>query len=168
MDKTETYVRMADCEEVQGQHGYRQGFYVIDEKAAKVNLIRNDGNIGTGLGSLQWTGYVAGTKKSIYFYLANYPPLKYMSKGEWRGFIWLPTQDQIQEMLGNVLKDGKHSKGNIEIIWSIDKWQMTWKPDPLKWHGFQRESFEQLWLALYMYEKHNKTWDGEKWLKSDQ
>ena len=24
-------------------------------------------------------------------------------------------------------------------------------------------SFEQLWLAFYMYEKYKKIWDGEKW-----
>ena len=25
-------------------------------------------------------------------------------------------------------------------------------------------TWEQIWLAFYMQEKHNKTWDGERWI----
>ena len=77
--------------------------------------------------------------------------------------IWLPRQDQIQEMLDDSLRDGRYSKGDITIDWFVDSWRMCWKPDPLVCYTFKGTSFEQLWLAFYMYEKHKKTWDGKKW-----
>ncbi len=68
--------------------------------------------------------------------------------------IWLPRQDQLQEMVG----------GNPEsLINDLNDW--------LEWIDFtiyneyakQFTSMEQLWLAFVMKEKYNKTWDGEQW-----
>ena len=77
-------------------------------------------------------------------------------------FIWLPRQDQIQEMMsepdtivmfsrfvGFFVQKDWHDLGELsDNINNIDK-----------------QSAEQLWLAFYMHEKHKKTWDGEKWVK---
>ena len=67
-------------------------------------------------------------------------------------FIWLPRQDQLQEMIE---KEGKVVNKLITLI-----------------HRFYCEnetdydSFEQLWLAFVMKEKYNKQWNKEKlqWL----
>ena len=59
-------------------------------------------------------------------------------------FIWLPRQDQIQEMVGCF--PGNH-------VSSMDKF--------VKAEYFH--SLEQKWLAFYMHEKHKKTWTGEEW-----
>ena len=65
-------------------------------------------------------------------------------------FIWLPRQDQLQEMMHgeDYLDDYELSKDFVEYI------EMT---------AYNRETIEQLWLAFVMKEKHNKTWNGEEW-----
>jgi len=178
MDTSEAYVKMCDCGEVQGQCGYRQGFYAIDDRIAKPYLISNDGKSGSHFGSLQWAGIV-NAEKSIYFFLANYPPLKYISEEEWREFIWFPTQDQIQEMMPQKLP------GNLGIVdtktewWQDDKRMIVFnlinefrhfweeKRGYLRKMAYEKPasfSMEQVWLAFYMHEKHGKTWNGEKWV----
>ena len=86
-------------------------------------------------------------------------------------YIWLPRQDQLQEMVG------------IEIISKYIKWTTIDTSIPfnrhlalMKWFDVLSKarnqyantimtfSGEQLWLAFYMHEKHNKLWDGEQWI----
>jgi hypothetical protein len=62
--------------------------------------------------------------------------------------IWLPRQDQLQEMVGE----------KIENNYSITKRFLRFIP------GNPESSMEQLWLAFVMKEKFNKTWDGENWV----
>lgn len=63
--------------------------------------------------------------------------------------IWLPRQDQLQDMM----------KEGIENTWGLFsrfyKWFST-KFSCITW------SFEQLWLAFVIKEKYNKVWDSEK------
>jgi len=66
--------------------------------------------------------------------------------------IWLPYQHQIQEMIY------PHKDGVPYLTVELYGWLQ--KP-----RNYQPKSMEQLWLAFYMYEKHKKTWDGEKWRK---
>ena len=70
-----------------------------------------------------------------------------------KGHTWLPTQDQIQEMMGiNTVGDFK--KAVFDIFFSC--------------YGMSKERFttpKQLLLAYYMYEKHDLTWDEDKWGK---
>ncbi|MCK4783344.1 MAG: hypothetical protein KAV87_06300 [Desulfobacteraceae bacterium] len=65
----------------------------------------------------------------------------------------LLRQDQIQEMLPE-LDNFKKIYGLAEYIERHDGHYLM---------GQERRSIEQLWLAFYMYEKHKKVWDGEKW-----
>ena len=69
--------------------------------------------------------------------------------------LWLPRQDQIQEMMW--------SKYCFSFISELDFIIQKIKKDKVKaryyWERFL--SWEQLWLAFYMQEKHQKTWDGE-------
>lgn len=80
--------------------------------------------------------------------------------------IWLPRQDELQEMVdeGNVLEllsafdcfiytDFKIAPQNNLIqrrFWNLYVTQFT--------------SMEQLWLAFVMKEKYNKTWENGKWI----
>jgi len=62
--------------------------------------------------------------------------------------VWLPRQDQLQEMgVGGIL--------SIDLV--AEYLECTYDL------GFEPESWEQLWLALVMREKHGKTWNGEAW-----
>jgi len=73
----------------------------------------------------------------------------YLTGKIYERLVWLPRQDQIQKMLGGFLWIS-----GIMIDWFTGKRSAGW---PV-------ESFEQVWLHLYMGEKHNRIWDGEKWI----
>ena len=111
MDTSETYVKMCDCLEIQGQRGnlMHQHDYLID-------------------------------------------------------CLWLPRQDQIQEMM--------YELPPFKEKWTIGVARVAcpncitldlkdFSEDDCK---MLLESMEQLWLAFYMHEKHQKTWDKEKWV----
>ena len=71
----------------------------------------------------------------------------------------LLRQDQIQEMMWGEFKSIPQAGLKIlfeDIHYSHDK--------KMAEYYSQFNSFEQLWLAFYMHEKHNKIWDGEKWI----
>jgi hypothetical protein len=63
--------------------------------------------------------------------------------------IWLPRQDQLQEMITIydmatlMVKIGKFYKNN------------------------NFDTFEKLWLAFIMYEFYNKLWNGQDWVKEE-
>lgn len=58
--------------------------------------------------------------------------------------IWLPRQDQLQEMLGGF---GDASNLLIDFVEDVQA----------------HRSFEQFWFSLVMQEKYNKVWNGEDW-----
>ena len=58
--------------------------------------------------------------------------------------VWLPRQDQIQDMIGCVA--GNHVNIMEQFV----------KADYFL-------TLEQKWLAFYMKENHNKVWDGKEW-----
>ncbi len=74
---------------------------------------------------------------------------QYRGKG-----IWLPRQDQLQEMV----KDG--------LAWlhvRFDEFVRSRKGEWLSGEIQDYDSFEQLWLAFVMREKFGKAWDGKEW-----
>ena len=69
------------------------------------------------------------------------------------GDVWLPLQDQLQEMVENV-------SSSYELLNCFYKFV-----NPLEdVYTRQFTSMEQLWLAFVMKEKYGKTWDGEEWV----
>lgn len=69
--------------------------------------------------------------------------------------IWLPRQDQLQEMLIN------RSDGGFE--WVEDNWIIDYFYEFYKTQWKKLYSMEQLWLAFVMKEKYGKFWDGNNW-----
>jgi len=70
-------------------------------------------------------------------------------------YVWLPHQGQIQEMMPQC---------NCAICLTEEFYRFFENNlDGLCDAGI--ETLEQMWLAFYMHEKHNKVWDGEKWVK---
>ena len=68
--------------------------------------------------------------------------------------VWLPRQDQLQEMISSEL------------------WRLTGLIAEMEefggypfglWHGDVLTSMEQLWLAFTMKEKFGKIWTGSDW-----
>ncbi|MDP2685142.1 MAG: hypothetical protein Q8P20_08985 [bacterium] len=70
-------------------------------------------------------------------------------------WIWLPRQDQLQEMLGDYEKQ----------LYILDDWREGGYDDIKYWNIGNLKTWEQLWLAFVMKEKYNKVWDGTDWIK---
>jgi len=70
-------------------------------------------------------------------------------------YIWLPRQDQLQDMVGesNPLDLVARLASEVSPFGVLD--------DPY-WHPFT--SMEQLWLAFLLAEKYGKYWDGSDWV----
>jgi len=87
--------------------------------------------------------------------------------------VWLPRQDEIQKMI--------YGEGASRITYPLLVDWDEFMRNPYAVHPDQDavyagrkvqvlhffKTFEQLWLAFYMHEKHQKTWDGEKWISVD-
>ena len=71
-------------------------------------------------------------------------------------FIWLPRQDQWQEMVHKLREDKKQFSGNHGLLRRFAAWVDEDSNLPCA-------SMEQLWLAFVMKEKYDKVWDG-KWV----
>jgi hypothetical protein len=75
--------------------------------------------------------------------------------------IWLPRQDQLQDMIGGFGKQLRHFLTIIQRGYN--------PPDCETWDimvGIDNKyckSMEQLWLCFVMKEKHNKKWNGKDW-----
>ena len=67
--------------------------------------------------------------------------------------IWLPRQDQLQDMVK------EDAITQVHKLWG---WILTYNYVPL---GLPQPSMEQLWLAFAMKEKYDKVWNGEEWVR---
>jgi hypothetical protein len=63
--------------------------------------------------------------------------------------VWLPRQDQLQEMMGIIPFD---LEGQFHYWFTEEGCKVKW-------------SWEQHWLAFVMKEKFNKQWNGENWVE---
>ncbi|MBA7679673.1 hypothetical protein ES703_87975 [subsurface metagenome] len=77
--------------------------------------------------------------------------IEYLTGGIYERLAWLPRQDQVQEIWSPTVEPW------FGVILAFISWFETINPD-------KYQSVEQLWLAFYMYEKHKKTWTGERWV----
>ncbi len=74
-------------------------------------------------------------------------------------FIWLPRQDQLQQMVA-----GELYEAGIGLVEGFNLWYYAAREDLYKVVGGDI-SMEQLWLVFVMKEKYGKTWNGEDWNK---
>ena len=75
--------------------------------------------------------------------------------------VWLPRQDQLQEMLE--FPTGSFKYNFWDALADLYEWSFSanWE----KFKDYIPLSMEQLWLAFVMKEKYNKVWNGEEWIK---
>jgi len=175
MDISETYIKMCGCGEIQVSHwkeGFKEGDYFWDGE--KFCLCGMDYLCITQ----KFSTYIPqGVPHEYELYnphcvvkfacLQNIEPIEYTSEspcsvecktGEYRiatiyNPIWLPRQDQIQEMMS------EHFKAGLDLCMLYD-WYTHNRPYDV---GQEWDTWEQLLLAYYMKTKHNKIWTGEKW-----
>jgi len=102
----------------------------------------------------------------IYLWLANQPQYSKLTKSDWETFIWLPTQDQLQEMVRNIETETWTFKDNKTLIAQFSHW--CWQQQPiLKIQNTKAyKSMEQFWLAFVMKEKYGKVWNRKEWVNN--
>jgi hypothetical protein len=82
-----------------------------------------------------------------------------------RYHIWIPTQEQLQEILHNYYQNNNSNVKGLEWGQSINEYMFN------KLFEFEKDNREivydlnYLWLAFVMKEKYNKIWNGEEWIK---
>lgn len=136
MDTSETYVKMCEkAEEIQalwhsqdliGKSRSNRGFGLHYEMGYE--------------GSFYWNGEAVACVD--YEYETGYAV----------GHIWLPRQDQLQEMVFDSYE--------ITIPYAMSKRLCEWCAINTTGHI---ASMEQLWLAFVMKEKYNKIWKEDDW-----
>jgi len=139
MDTSEQYIKMCDCEEVQGPWKPGRGDWMYKHID---HLPKDDPR----------------------FYHFDYGTHPILEDGEICAAhhvrmykdtsVFLPRQDQIQEWMNYCFWD-------VMLENFIEFYDGGYVSEI----GFL--SMEQFWLAFYMYEKHGKVWNGEEWAKSD-
>lgn len=141
MDETKTYIKMCDCKEIQEQWKLKKGdcfSFVGDIHILADYEIDALNERGTDIDCYNDVVKLMGGHFVDHW-------------NECRdGFTWLPRQDDIQKMWSPTVEPW------FGVILAFISWFETINPD-------KYQSMEQLWLAFYMYEKHKKTWNGEKW-----
>jgi hypothetical protein len=75
--------------------------------------------------------------------------------------IWLPRQDQLQDLLSDNLLD--IAEGFYDYM-TTEEFDI---PEFDCVHCKEYRSMEQLWLAYVMSDKYGKQWDGTKWFDLD-
>lgn len=131
VDTTETYIKMADCPEIQAAVPKDNSLCLFsDGQGIYYRFINTESTVGHKI-------EVRFVPVSL-----NETSLKKLSK-----YIFLPSQDQLQQMI-----EFKVSKGDIQRLsrFYIEK-------------DIKVSSMEQLWLAFVMYEKYKKIWNGTEW-----
>jgi len=135
MDTSETYIKMCDCEEIQGQWELEIGDFFCDDE------------------EIQVVWYEGMESREQINRRREYYKNKMQPK-------WLPRQDQIQDMIGKDLLYKPHEESFVYDT-VCDLYHLYGEAQ----FNTDMETWEQLWLAFYMHEKHSKIWDGEKWIK---
>ncbi len=82
-------------------------------------------------------------------------------QGDSKRLIWLPRQDQLQEMINikNYISYPSSNWGLVCVFYSRFSKNAEYSPQQI-----YKMSMEQLWLVFVMKEKYNKTWNGETWI----
>ena len=86
------------------------------------------------------------------------------------GFIWLPAQERLQEMILKIFSPFAKIIKFSEFVSNYVKLYRDTKYEDLYWRGLYPtaiESMNELWLMYVMYEKYHKIWTGEKWVKAN-
>lgn len=136
MDKSEIYIKMCDCPEIQKKK--------IEPRFPPILRSRLDKNISIFVNTCAESGIQSDLKGSFWF----------------KARKWIPRQDEIQEMVQKFMAEEKSWKG----VWALEQFFHNWFLDNAKIDI--GTTMEQLWLAFYMHKEHGKIWDGEKWIKA--
>lgn len=165
MDKSDVYLNMVDCPEIQV------------ELAPTVCIYNQEGNapdhdeLSSYISPYVTERVINKKGQNILKYNDDRPSNPYYVRD-----VFTPTQDQIQQMLLEKFSKevfvlhNTHNGSKLAYLIGVFKdfvHNKCEKMIPLENNRARIEYFftsmEQLWLAFYMHEKHNKTWNGKSW-----
>ena len=144
MDTSETYIHQCDCVEVQQSCKVQSGDYFFC-------CCRDIEGYPDGYGVNVITSNDAdhGNLDLIF------------SKTD----VWLPRQDQIQEMIDDWPTIIIYHHGGEYLIEMKPEGEVVDEKGFKEMFGkYYAKSLEQAWLMLYVHQKHGKTWDKERWV----
>ena len=160
MDTSETYIKMCEkAEEIQKIWEPEECDYTAYDArstCAMVSYERSDkfefkvGCIGDSNGGV--FGFRYREHKRLIIERNWYNRDNDIFESEYYWSIWLPRQDQLQEMVTVSQPQ--------ELLSLIYHWMGS---EEFSNYVFTFDSMEQLWLAFVM-KKYNKTWNGEDWI----
>ena len=83
--------------------------------------------------------------------------------------VWLPRQDQLQEIYYDFTKLKVLYAGRVFYNWFENQIDENEYNDEVSYPKFRTNftSMEQLWLAFCMHELYSKKWNGEDWVKEE-
>ena len=84
-------------------------------------------------------------------------PQVFVRRDSESNFIWLPRQDQLQDMI-TVPRTHENKSTIMHKVDALHAWMHAHKP-----YTYQFISGEQLWLAFVMLLNYNKVWNGKEW-----
>ena len=134
MDTSKEYIKMCDCEEIQN-HKFQMGDYLYSGHFKKLGLYIGEDE-------------VEGLDDFYEMFLTKQPHFEEED-------VWLPRQDQLQEM--TEYNDADTYSGlpiMFHMVWEDLRYRKLGK--------INRDSGEQIWLAFIM-QKHQALWTGSEW-----
>jgi len=147
MDTSEQYIKMCDCPEIQEQYKRAE----VDWGLWRLNTRRSRGCEEPDTVMCIGYGGDSGVEGTV------------VTRGDnaasWSLAAWLPTQNQLQEMVAT--KPNGDARRPYAIYRLFHLWITNRACVVYDW------SLEQMWLACVMHELHNKTWNGEEWISLD-
>ncbi|MCK5645030.1 MAG: hypothetical protein KAJ19_29795 [Gammaproteobacteria bacterium] len=178
MDISEEYIEMCNkagpIQNIKFENGYHEGDYI--ECDGKVRIVGHDFiSLDEKLKVNPWNVFRFAMLSSTAagFSTINCEDLPHeiaLEYGEYiieyiKNPLWLPCQDQLQDMLEEPLCDFNNYSGmkgfkrHLGLIGELHEFAA-------RKHGYKTNSMEQLWLAFVMHEKYDRRWDGSNWVKS--
>ena len=136
MDTSEQYIKMCGCPEIQKKWQAKEGdFFAVKHPKEKHRPV-----------------WVFDVENKIEYKEDYLPTVK---ESQYK-YIFLPRQDQIQEM-------GNWAISGLAQIIAEDLF-----PKRAKYLRQKYTSWEQILLAIYMYDEYEKVWDGKEWIKNEE
>ena len=160
MDTSEIYIKMCEkAEEIQETKRY--GAFSDTSPSAEALILDDHDFYGVHEGGQYYPNSTIGSHNiwnaTVFGYVSNNPQYGCAVQSNRRitykvdEVIWLPRQDQLQEML--------QPCGFGILLWDFHTYASILIRDE------NIISMEQLWLAFVMKTKYNKVWSGEDWLE---
>ena len=96
--------------------------------------------------------------KPVNVYILGYDDLNNIA-----GLIWLPRQDQLQEIWLKYNERKQFNETDFDILMQKYFLLTEYAEDSEYLRAGWVDSLEKLWLLIVMKEKFNKLWDGSDW-----